>query len=307
MPEGRVREQSRARRPDREGHVERDGVRVFYEVYGTAGPTVLFVPPWSIVHSRVWKLQIPYFARHGRVVVFDPRGNGRSDRPTEPAAYAEAEYALDALAVLDATGTDRACVVTLSLGAQRTLLLAAQHPSRVEGAVFISPALPLAPPHPARRLPFEDVLETDEGWAKYNAHYWARAYPDFVEFFIAQCANEPHSTKLVEDAVAWGLQTDSETLIASMRPQGLGEEDLRELCARVRCPVLVIHGNGDAITPSAVGVELAAATAGDLVIIEGGGHVLHARDPVRTNLLIRQFVRRVATNGRRMDPVARSV
>ena len=85
-----VREQSRARYPDRTGYVERDGVRVFWEQYGDGEPAMLFLPTWSIVHSRVWKAQIPYCARYARVLTFDPRGKGRSDRPLEPAAYDEA-------------------------------------------------------------------------------------------------------------------------------------------------------------------------------------------------------------------------
>ena len=80
----RTREQSRARYPDEEGFVERDGVRVFWERYGDGDPTCCCCRPWSIVHSRVWKAQIPYLARHFRVVAFDPRGNGRSDRPRRP-------------------------------------------------------------------------------------------------------------------------------------------------------------------------------------------------------------------------------
>ena len=74
-------EQSRARYPDDEGCVERDGVSVFYEVYGDGPRTILLLPTWSIIHSRHWKAQIPYLARHARVVTFDGRGNGRSDRP----------------------------------------------------------------------------------------------------------------------------------------------------------------------------------------------------------------------------------
>jgi hypothetical protein len=53
-------EQTRARYPDEEGYVERDGVRVSYEVYGEGEPTVLLLPTWSIIHSRHWKMQIPY-------------------------------------------------------------------------------------------------------------------------------------------------------------------------------------------------------------------------------------------------------
>ena len=55
-------------------------MRVFWERYGDGEPTLLFLPTWSIVHSRVWKAQIPYFARHFRVVTFD----GARQRPLRP-------------------------------------------------------------------------------------------------------------------------------------------------------------------------------------------------------------------------------
>src|SRR5438445_9513116 len=107
----------RARYPDRDGYVERDGVKVFYEVHGTSEPTILLMPTWSLVHSRHWKMQVPHLARHHRVVTFDGRGNGRSDRPGTADAYADTEMVADAVAVLDATGTDRALVAGLSMGA----------------------------------------------------------------------------------------------------------------------------------------------------------------------------------------------
>lgn len=99
------REQTRARYPDLEGYAERDGVRVFYEVYGSGERTILLLPTWSIIHSRSWKAQIPYLARHFRVVTFDGRRNGRSDRPAGAEAYSTTEFADDALMVMDATAT----------------------------------------------------------------------------------------------------------------------------------------------------------------------------------------------------------
>ena len=145
-------EQTRARYPDEEGFVERDGVRLFYEVYGDGDPTVFLLPTWSIIHSRHWKAQIPYLARRFRVLTFDGRGNGKSDRPSEAIAYTEAEFAADSLAVMEATETERAVVAGLSCGALWGTLLAANHPERVQGAVFIGPAVPLAPPHPERAV-----------------------------------------------------------------------------------------------------------------------------------------------------------
>ena len=93
----------RAKLPDQEGFIERDGVKVHYEIYGEGEETLLFLPAWAIVHSRFWKAQIPYFSRYYRCITFDPRGNGKSDRPAEVEKYAIAEYVADALAVLDAT------------------------------------------------------------------------------------------------------------------------------------------------------------------------------------------------------------
>ena len=70
-------------------------------------------------------------------------------------------------------------------------------------------------------MPFEDAIETDEGWAKYNRHYWQRDYLGFLEFFFAKCFNEPHSSKQIEDCIGWGLETDPDTLADTTRGIGL--------------------------------------------------------------------------------------
>jgi pimeloyl-ACP methyl ester carboxylesterase len=289
-------EQTRARYPDEEGYVERDGVRVFYEVYGDGEPTVFLLPTWSIIHSRHWKLQIPYLARHFRVLTFDGRGNGKSDRPKGVAAYTEHEFAEDSLAVMDATGTESAVVAGLSCGALWGTILAADHPDRVQAAVFIAPAVPLAPGHPERNVySFDERLDTDEGWAKYNRHYWLEHYEEFLQYFFGRIFSEPHSTKQIEDCVGWALETDPETLADSQDALELcGLERFRDVCARVRCPVLVLHGDEDALRPHAQGAALAEVTGGRLVTLEGSGHCPQARDPVKVNLLIRDFVESVA-------------
>jgi pimeloyl-ACP methyl ester carboxylesterase/predicted glycosyltransferase len=282
------REQSRALYPASSGYIKRDGVRLYYEVYGSGEPTVFLLPTWSIIHSRHWKMQIPYLARHCRVLTFDGRGNGHSDRPAD--GYDEREFAADALAVMNATATERAVLVSLSLGAQRGLMLAAEHPDRVAGAVFICPAVPLAPPpEDRRRYPWHEVLPTDEGWPKDNFSSWVRDYRGFLEFFFSQMFTEPHSTKPVEDCIGWGLETSAETLIATEIGNSLDEAAARELCAGVNCPVLVIQGTDDAITGPGRGTALAEATGGDLVMLEGSGHGPHVRDPVKVNLLLREF------------------
>jgi pimeloyl-ACP methyl ester carboxylesterase len=134
-------------------------------------------------------MQIPYLARHCRVLTFDGRGNGRSDRPAGVAAYLEDEFAADTLAVMDAAGTERATLVGLSCAALWATIVAADHPERVEGIVYIAPAVGLAPGHPERQVyAFEEELDTDEGWAKYNSHFWSRSYREFLEFFFRRAS-----------------------------------------------------------------------------------------------------------------------
>jgi len=283
----------RARYPDQEDFVERDDVRIFYEVFGTGEPTVLLLPTWSIVHSHIWKAQVPYLARHCRVITFDGRGNGRSSRPASADAYSDREFAADALAVMDATATQQAVLVSLSAGACWALLLAAEHPERVAEVVFIGPALPLGPGHPQRMVySFDDVLDTDEGWARFNRHSWLKDYRGFLEFFMSQVFTEPHSTKQIEDAVGWGLETTPEVLIATGEtPDVVNEVTVEEFTRRVRCPVLVIHGDEDAIVPHARGARLAEMAGGTLATIKGGGHCPQSRDPVKVNLLLHDFIK----------------
>jgi pimeloyl-ACP methyl ester carboxylesterase len=279
----------RAREPDADGFVDRDGVKLHYEVFGDGEPTLLLMPTWTIVHARFWKAQVPYLARHFRVVTYDGPGNGRSDRPLDPAPYGcEAQGRL-ALAVLDATGTERAVPVSLSMASQWALWLMAHRPERVLGSVFIGPSLALGPGHTGRQQPFEEPYTSTEGWAKYNRYYWQDHYRDFLEFFFSQCFTEAHSTKPIEDAVGWGLETSAAVLLAENDAPWADEATLLDWCAASRCPVRVIHGTEDAISPLRRAERLAKATGGALTILEGAGHIPMARDPVKVNLLIREF------------------
>ena len=272
------------------------GSRSFYEVFGAGAPTILLMPAWSVVHSRTWKMQVPYLARHYRVVTFDGRGNGRSDRPGGRSSYLAAEYAADALAVMDATGTERAVVVSLSRGASYSLHLAAARPERVT-ARFSSARPPRWRRSPRRGCPMPAASRrrstaTTAG-PRTTPPTGSATTAGFLEFFFSQVFAEPHSTKPIEDAIGWGLDTTPETLIDTQRGAILdADATSRPLLDRVRGPCLVIQGTDDAIVGPDAGPRLADAL-GDrarLVELAGSGHCPHARDPVKVNLLIRDFV-----------------
>jgi pimeloyl-ACP methyl ester carboxylesterase/predicted glycosyltransferase len=290
------REQTRARYPDVQGHVERDGQRLFYEVYGEGDETVFLMPTWSLIHSRHWKMQIPYFARHFRVLVMDGLGNGGSDRCRDPRRYRPAEFARDSLAVMDATGTERGLLVGLSTGAQYLLELARLAPERTAGAAFIGPLFPYTPSHwslllhrPLRSR-FVRPSPAYRWWGRMNAVHWREDYPEFAEWFISRCLSEPYSTKAIEDGVGWALDTDPKTLIATVLAGPHGDRHtLRALAANLECPVLVIHGDRDRITPLRDGRALARLSGAPLEVIRGGGHLPHVRKPIQVNVALREF------------------
>jgi pimeloyl-ACP methyl ester carboxylesterase len=292
----------RAREPDRSGYAVRSGVRLHYEVFGDGPATVLLLAPWSIVHSRMWKLQVPHLARRWRVVTMDGRGNGGSDRPAGPAAYADEEMVADVLAVMDASETDAAVLVGLSLGGRLLLRLAADHSERVLGAVFVAPAVQVSGDRD-RRLDarFEAPFDPGDPITHYTADYITRDQRGFADWFFRLAFPEPHSTKGMEDGVDWAMETDAETLVATRRAPRFdidpdrGRAEVLRMAGLVSCPSLVVHGDQDAVVPHRSGQELAAALDAPLATVVGGGHCVPVRHPVWFNRTLDRFLERVVS------------
>ena len=148
---GRTATETPARLPDQSGYVERDGVRIWWEAYGSDDAAILLMPTWSIVHSRHWKAQIHYLARHFRVVTLDGRGTGTRTAHWARVRHTQMPRSSPTPTVLDAAGVVHTVVVGLSRGGRYALELAAAHRDRVLGVVAIAPSLPsLTPRHPWR-------------------------------------------------------------------------------------------------------------------------------------------------------------
>jgi pimeloyl-ACP methyl ester carboxylesterase len=298
----RPSDSGRARLPDRSGFAERpDGVRIAFDVYGSGDPTILFMPSAPIIHSRQWKGQVPYLSLRHRVITYDGRGNGRSDRPGDSASYAMDRILGDVEGVLDATETERAILVGLcGDSVWPAVQFAAARPDRVLGIVAFAVGVPrLTPPHPWRaQYSFDDDPPADDGWALINRHVYRRDYAAFARFFFGALATEPHSTKLVEDTVGWALYGSPEAMIADADVElGVDREGVEAVCAAVRCPMLLVHGTDDVCQPPSRARRLAEITGARLVEVEGAGHLIPGRHPVLANLLIRDFVSGLPTGG----------
>jgi pimeloyl-ACP methyl ester carboxylesterase/predicted glycosyltransferase len=271
----------RGRHPDLAGTVEVDGQTIAYESFGEGEPVVMLMPTWCVVHSRIWKMQVPYLARHFRVITWDGPGNGASSRPTGAEAYTPEAHVRYALAVLNELGLERVTAFASSGGTHRTLRLAADHPDRVGAVVFLGPL------HHLIERPPNDV----------SAAFASGDLETFLPVFMHAAFTEPHSTKAIEDGIDWGRGTTMQILATSRAADLPSEvEAYRELCARVEQPVLIFQGTDDRLTPEAHGRGLADAIGDNarLVIIDGGGHRTDVRDPVVFGKLARDFVRAVS-------------
>ncbi len=327
----------RARTPDQEGYVERDGVRLWYEVHGDGGPTVLLIPGWSLP-TRAWKAQVPYLARHFRVIAYDPRGTGRSDRPLGTDAYALSEHTADAVAVMDVVGARSVVAFGKSRGAQTALALAAELPARVEGVIVAAPFVPLSPWPPlalvwsgfdepsanrrrraavrmaltsvrqvvrsrdlrlfTRRV---DLMEAADRFSRQGMH---DDFDGFARWFVTQIvATDPHSTKQIDDLVGWMLETGPQAAADAMAADCVrGFAGARELCESVSCPVLVIHGDEDLTVPFEWGTRVADLMGAQLFVVPGAGHLPGGRYPVVVNLAVREFVESLKSRGARPAP-----
>ena len=282
--------------PHREGTIERDGVRIGFQVFGDGPRSLLLLPTWPIVHSDFWRAQVPHLMSRYRVVTFDGRGNGASDRPVEVASYTSEVMVADALAVLDAVEVDRAAVLSVSLGAPWAALLAVNHPDRVAASAFVAPYLPLGP-QTAERAAAEASFDTPrpryDGWQKWNRHYWHDDWAGFLEFFFSQCFTEPDSRPYIEHFIEMGLQTTPTVMALTEDADDLDEAAAHRLARAIRCPSLVIHGDEDAIAPVSWGIELATIAGAELYVIAGGGHEPELREADETNRLLDDFLVRV--------------
>jgi pimeloyl-ACP methyl ester carboxylesterase len=315
----------KARLPDHEGFVERDGVRVWYEVHGDAETTIMLMPGWGLP-LQSWKAQIPYLSRHFRVLAYDTRGTGRSDRPSGTAAYALSEHVADVLAIMDVADVRSAVMVGKSRGALTALMLAADHPDRVDAVIAAAPFIPLTPwlptdslwatfeePSARKRMLAAVRASTSGGWQLARsrelrrvsrsvnvfeaANWFSRQgiiddFDGFASWFVTKIVcTDPHATKQIDDSLDWLTTTGPQALADAFMGDYIRDPaSARALCERISRPVLVIHGDRDFTVPLAWGRRLAELTSGKMFVVPGAGHLPGGRYPVVVNLAIREFV-----------------
>lgn len=256
-----------------------DGVTIHYDVFGRRdGPPLLMIQGLG-TDSRGWALQRLAFGRKYRCYTLDNRGTGRSDRPS--GTYSLEQMALDALAVLDAEGVERAHIIGASMGGVIAQIIGVLHPERTRSLVLACTA---CRHHAWRRELLQEWADAvDEGGM-------AALGDEALEWLIGPRLRKRFGIwlNLLARIV---LQAPPEPFIAQVGAILDATEDLRFELSTIRVPTLVITGSQDSLTPVGDAEELAELIPhARLEVLGGAAHGLMVEAPNAFNDAVVRFL-----------------
>lgn len=258
--------------------IELNGVALRYELSGTGDRTLVLVHEMG-GSLESWDEVVPHFAPSRRVLRYDTRGAGMSQKVRGELTFAT--MAADIAALLDALGiTGKVALAGVAVGGAIALQFAAQYPERASAVIVGSPATGIAA---ARRPAARERL------AKIEAGGMAVAVEDamlngyapelrgdagrFEQFRARWLGNDPSSY-----ATIWGM---------------LANADMGETLGKIRCPALVIGGSLDRVRPPATAQETAQAISGARYIEVNTGHYMAVATPDLIASSINEFLKSV--------------
>lgn len=269
---------------DEIGMAHSGGVDIAWRRYGDGDETILFIPTWNFVDSRVLGHQVDGLRDSFRLITYDARGSGDSQRP--PRGYRFEDHVADAIAVLAATNTPIASVVAASLGTHVAVLLAAQYPALVRRLVMVAP--PMDVPGKSARHSADAAGDAESGPSD-PAPNWRTDYRPFVRWFISTVFPEPGAERTIKEVIAIADEADHAMLI--QQGNELDWDAAPRKLHEVRCPSLVVHGTDDRIIDVNSVEPVAAAIPGaKLVLLDDLGHRPDISRPDIVNLIFRDFI-----------------
>lgn len=261
-------------------------IDIYYEVHGQGEPLLLIMGLGAAATG--WEAQIPDFSRHYRVIAFDNRGAGRTDKPQEP--YTIPQMADDAAGLLDALGIDSAHVYGMSMGGMIAQELALRHPQKVRTLILgaTTPGGPRAVtvgPEVVRQwmsaatLPPEQAIEVGLTFL-YSDEFIARNRERLI-----QRALELQHLQPPMDA----LQRQFAAVMQFNAYDRLGQ---------IRAPTLIITGTDDKVVPPVNSRILAERIPGaELLELPGAGHGFLMERAAEANAAVLAFLERHRSRG----------
>jgi pimeloyl-ACP methyl ester carboxylesterase/class 3 adenylate cyclase len=269
-----------------------DGLNIAYQTLGE-GPLDLVFVPQMITNMEIfwenprWARFVRALASFSRLILFDRRGAGLSDRPS---GVPPLEQRMDDVrAVLDAVASERAAMLGSGADGAMSALFAGTYPDRVSALVLfaVPPRGMWAPDYPwgAREEKARELVEEAEKRFAQRDLITAlgrRMYPSSIE-----------DNGVIDWAIRASRLSSSPGALAALRQMNL-EIDIRSVLPTIRVPTLVLHRSGDRHIPVDVSRFVAQQIPGAVYReLDGIDHVPWVGDPDGVAAVVQEFVERV--------------
>ena len=247
-----------------------DGISIAYALSGD-GPPLLKTANW-LSHleydweSPVWNPLLMALSANFRLLRYDQRGTGLSDRVVEELSLER--FVDDLEAVADAAGMDRFPLFAMSQGCPVAITFAVRHPERVSRLILYGGFSQGA------RVRGDGIdLAKEEAIATLMREGWGQDNPAFRQIFTSQLLPDAS-----QEQIQWfnDLQRETTSPENAVRLRiAIDEMDVSNILSEISVPTLVIHRENDARQPFTEGRHLAAAIPGArFVALEGSGHIV---------------------------------
>ena len=244
-------------------------INLCYEVHGKGQPLILITGFASA--QNLWYSQVRAFSRYYRVVTFDNRGFGKSDKP--PGPYTTKMMAGDTIALMDHLGIEKAHIVAGSMGGMIAQEMAIDHPQRVDKLVLFCTT---AGGHPWRDMLFDLIEASDPGWNRSRSDLTGTNLQKFMVAMASRSFNGMFYQVFVMPLVKLQARLGRVKVPVGQLEAMISHNALERL-DRIQAPTLVLAGGKDRVMPPHSSEVLASRIKGaKLVVIEGGAHALAA-------------------------------
>ena len=265
-------------------HLSTNGIKIHYEDYGSGEPLLLIMG--FTVSAVGWHWNIPAFAQHFRVIAFDNRGVGQSDKPAGP--YAASMLAKDTIGLLDALGIDKAVVMGHSMGGFIAQAMALEYPERVSKLILASTNFggPRHVPVTPEAMAVLSDVKSDPLTRLRNGIVISTA-PGFAD-------REP---ELIQEWLDWRVANPLD-MAGYQAQMGIGLALMAEAAAfenklpNVSAPTLILFGAHDKVVPPANADLLTKQIPGSQTrILPDAGHFFPLEIPEEAAQVIIEFVK----------------
>jgi pimeloyl-ACP methyl ester carboxylesterase len=248
-----------------------NGIELHYRIHGKGEPLVL-IAGWG-TDLRAWIFQLPVYGKYFRVVAFDNRSVGKSDKPSGP--YSMKVMAADVIGLMDYLHIEAAHILGLSMGGMIAQEVAINYPNRV------------------LKLVLGCTFACQGCGSGQTAEYLKQGRRDVKEIKLTLASLANNNPMLRTFVVAWMALT-SKSWAAGFESQGaaIKDHDTSERLHLIRSPTLVIAGTEDRVIRPSSSEFLASRIPGArLVMIENGSHSMSAENRREFNSAVLAFLR----------------